>query len=181
MVNDVLREQVPDMAAFISRPAGGAQEEPKESPYRNDSYASATILPDAAPRLPQRVPGGLKGVGEDLDRHTREWRNTYRLLEQQRPMLEAAEAERDRLQEVLNRVVPRVNESARSLNTAMEMARKGDFSGDLAAQFTKNLAILDEMEAVAESLTANLLQMRSTWEQYARTVLRAQALREKVR
>jgi hypothetical protein len=181
MVNDVVREQVPDMTAFISRPASSVQDEVRETPFRSDSYASATTAQDAAPRLPHRVPGGLKGVGEDLERHSREWRNTYRLLEQQRPMLEAAETERDRLQEALTRVVPRVTEGARALNSAVDMARKGDFSGDLSAQFTKNLASLDELEAVAESLTANLLQMRSAWEQYARTVLRAQALREKVK
>jgi hypothetical protein len=181
MVNDTVREQVPDMTAFISRPADSMQEEPRDSSFRIDSYASATIAPEAAPRLPHRVPGGLKGVGEDLERHAREWRNTYRLMEQQRPILEATEAERDRLQEVLNRVVPRVNDSTRALSSAIDMARKGDFSGDLSAQFTKNLAALDDLEAVAESLTANLLQMRASWEQYARTVLRAQALREKVK
>ena len=133
---------------------------------------------DPSVRLPSRIAGGLKSVSDDLERHAREWRNTYRLLEQQRPQLEAIELERERLHEALSRLAPRVYDNGRALTGAMDSAKRGDFSGDLAGQFTRNQAALDELEGIAEALAANLLQMRSTWEQYARTVIRGQKLRE---
>ncbi|WP_245410018.1 hypothetical protein [Pararhizobium haloflavum] len=132
-------------------------------------------------RLPSRIPGGLKGVTDDLERHARDWRNTYRMLEHQRPLLEAAEIERDRLHDTLSRIVPRVHDANRGLVASMEMAKKGDFSGDLSGQFARSLTALDELEGIAEALTSNLLQMRATWEQYARTVIRAQKQRDELK
>lgn len=180
MVKAEITEDIPDMTALIGKSGAGTKDEVKSVTPVTETV-TAKILADNTARLPQRVPGGLKGMSEDLDRHAREWRNTYRLLEQQRPVLEATETERDRLQDALTRIVPRVQENARALNAAIDMARKGDFSGDLSAHFTKNLTVLDELEALSEALATNLLQMRSSWEQYARTVLRAQALRDKLK
>lgn len=148
------------------------------------SYAHAAPAEtgvDAHGRLPHRISGGFRGLGDELERHSRDWRNAYRLLEQQRPMLEAAEAERDRLQEALGRLVPTVKDATKALTAGIDAARKGDISGDLAGQFNKSLSALDDLEALSESLTANMLQLRSTWEQYARTVLVAQKLREELK
>ncbi|HEX2018803.1 MAG TPA: hypothetical protein VGO17_07675 [Aurantimonas sp.] len=132
-------------------------------------------------RLPRRISGGFHGLTSDLDQHSRNWRNSARLLEQLRPQMEAAEAERDRLQATLARIIPEINESQKGLSTMIETAKAGDISGDLGARFGRSLAKLDELESVAEALTANHLALRSVWEQYARAVLQAQRLREAIR
>ncbi len=132
-------------------------------------------------RLPRRISGGFQGLTSDLDQHSRNWRNSARLLEQLRPQMEAAEAERDRLQATLARIIPEINESQKGLSTMIETAKAGDISGDLGARFGRSLAKLDELESVAEALTANHLALRSVWEQYARAVLQAQRLREAIR
>jgi hypothetical protein len=135
-------------------------------------------ISEEAKRLPKRINGGFQGVAEDLGRHSREATNMLRVLEQQRVQLESAEAERDRLFESLRRILPEVEDTSRGLRSGIETAKSGDISGDLAAQFANNLRALDELEQTAVALTANFLWVRSAWEQYARSVLRAQRMRE---
>lgn len=130
--------------------------------------------------LPRHIAGGFKGVGHDLDRRARDWRNTVRLLEQQRPPLEAAEAERDRLYAAFDRIAPEVQESGSVFKTMLHATKEGDVSGDLAAQFTRSLNALDELESIAEALTTNMLGIRAAWEQYARTMIKAQKMREEL-
>ena len=138
-------------------------------------------IAETVSRLPRRIAGGFSGVGRDLDRRARDWRNTYRLMEQQRPHLEAAEAERDRLHEALDRAVSEVKDSSRIFKEAIERTKEGDVSSDLGPQFTRCLEGLDELESIAEALSVNMLNIRSTWEQYARTIIRAQKMRDELR
>lgn len=149
-----------------------------ERTARRVSAPAAGSAAEPPVRLPRPITGGFRGIGDDLDRHARDWRNMVRLLEQQRPQLETAEAERDRLYEAFGRIVPEVQESGRALKALIEAAKAGDASGDLMAQFTQNLNALDELESIAEALASNLLWVRSTWEQYARSILQAQKMRE---
>ncbi|MEF2074115.1 hypothetical protein [Consotaella aegiceratis] len=137
--------------------------------------------PTSSPRLPRQIPGGFGTLGDDLDRRARDWRNMVRVLEQQRPQLELAESEHERLYEALARVVPEVQETGRQLRTMIENATNGEMTGDLAGQFNKSLGALDKLESVAETLTSNLLFIRSTWEQYARSALQAQKMREELK
>lgn len=171
-------------------PANGSIRKAMDSPAvdARETIAAAYAPPstpeaslDLPSRMPHRIAGGFRGLGEELERHARDWRNAHRLLEQQRPILGAHESERDRLQEALSRLVPNVKDASKALAAGIDAAKKGDISGDLAGHFTRSLATLDELESLAEALTANMLQMRSTWEQYARTVVRAQKLREEIR
>lgn len=136
---------------------------------------------DVAERLPRRIPGGFGGIHLDLAARATDWKNMVRLLEQQRPDLEFAEAERDRLHHALTEVVPHVQDSGRALKSLLENTKNGDVSGDLSALFDENQKALDELEVLAQALTTNLIRVRSVWEQYARTVIRAQKMREELR
>lgn len=181
MTNNSVKDDIPDMAAFLRKgPQDDAAERRDVSTKAAPAPASQNTL-EPVSRPPQRVAGGFSSVGEDLDRRARDWRNTVRLLEQQRPQLESAEAERDRLYEALGRVVPKVQETSRALAATIQTTKAGDVSGDLAAQFSKNLAALEELESAAEALTDNLLGLRASWEQYARTVIRAQKMRDELK
>lgn len=135
----------------------------------------------AAPRLPRRIPGGFDGLTADLDRRARDWRAIVRLMEQQRPQLEMAQAERDRLGETLARVANEVQETGRNLATMLATIRSGDVSGDLAAQFSRNVDALERLEDVTECMIANFILLRSSWEQYARSVIQAQGLRDELK
>jgi hypothetical protein len=135
---------------------------------------------DVTTRLPREIEGGFLGVSADLDIHSKEWRSVVRLLRQQRLQVEAAEAEKDELHGALERCAPAAQESGRALKEILEITKGGDISGDLAAAFARNERTIEELEAVVEALSTNLLGLRTAWEQYARTIIRAQALREQV-
>lgn len=132
-------------------------------------------------RLPRSIAGGFRGLGDDLERRAREWRSAVRLLQQQGPQFEYCEAERERLYEQLGRVVGEVNESGRALRAGLNATKNGDASSNLAAGFTRNMAALDELESISEALSTNLAAVRSTWEQYARTAIRAQKMRDELK
>lgn len=155
----------------FSKPVAAARPAPRVSP----------VHADTAPRLPQRISGGFRGVVDDLDDRAREFRHMVQLLEQQRPQLELAERERDMLSSALGKIVPEVQETGRSLKATIERAKAGDTQGDLGAQFAKSQKALDELESVAEALATNLLWVRTTWEQYARTITKAQKMREELK
>ena len=129
-------------------------------------------------RPPRHIAGGFRQVGEDLERRSREWVTMVRLLDQHRHHLESAETERDRLTARLDEIAPQVLEQGRSLKAMLEASKSGDISGDLAAEFDRSMAGLNELERTATALSANFLWCRSAWEQYARSVIRAQQMRE---
>lgn len=137
--------------------------------------------PPEASRLPKHIAGGFRAVGDDLERRSREWTHMVRLLDQHRLHLESAESQRDELEERLKAILPEVEESGRALKAMMERSKSGDISGDLAAQFDRNLRALDELEKTVTALNVNFLWRRSAWEQYARSVIRAQQMREEYR
>ena len=143
-------------------------------------------LPQARPpaegsRLPKHIVGGFQGIGDDLERRSRESASMVRLLEQHRLFLESAERERDLLNERLGAIVPEVQESGRALKAMLDASRSGDISGDLAALFDRSMRALDELEKTGTALSVNFLLCRSAWEQYARSVIRAQQMRDEHR
>lgn len=149
-------------------------------------HAAPTMAPAREPvrepvRLPRRIAGGFSGLTDDLDRRARDWRAIVRLMEQQRPQLEMAESERERLAEALGRAVGEVQESGKTLKAMLDTTRAGDVSGDLAAQFSRQVGALEQLEDVTENLIANFILLRSTWEQYARSVIQAQGLRDELK
>lgn len=133
---------------------------------------------DVTTGLPREIIGGFHGLSADLDQQSKEFRAAVRLLRQQRLQVEAAEADRDRLYEALEQRAPAARESGRDLQALLATTKQGDITSDLTAAFARNEQALEELESVVEALATNLLGLRSSWEQYARTVIRAQSLRE---
>lgn len=154
----------------------------KEAPAPDEQPKGPSgAKPQPEPRLPKQIVGGFRAVGEDLERRSREWTNMVRLLEQHRLHLESAEGERDLLYDRLTEIVPDVQESGRSLKSMLETSKSGEVAGELATHFDKNMRALDELEKVATALNVNFLWCRSAWEQYARSAIRAQQMREEYR
>ncbi|KAB0676666.1 hypothetical protein [Aureimonas leprariae] len=156
-----------------------------DSPRKSSAFlpamAHSDMPVDAATRLPRKIAGGFKGLGDDLQKRVEDWRMIVRLLEQQKAILEMAESERDRMMQDFARISPDVQETSRQLASAISNARDGDLSADLAQRFSRSLFALNELENLAVGLGVNLLSIRSAWEQYARTAVRANKMREELR
>ncbi|MEF2551321.1 hypothetical protein VQ042_08075 [Aurantimonas sp. A2-1-M11] len=173
----------PDLEINIDDILEESSEEKKGDPLRPGASpvpGSRGARTDMATDQTWRIDGGLDGIGEDLENRVRSWRNMVLLLKQHRPQLETAAAEREKLIKALERLVPEVVEVDSTLRAALAKTQSGDLSDDLAGHFSKNLRALEELEEVAEALTGNLVWMRSVWEQYARTIVQAQTMREQM-
>lgn len=146
------------------------------------SKALQSGLPQGpASRLPRRIPGGFRAIEEEMERRGREWTQTMRLIEQNRMQLEAAERERDALQEKLRTLTTEVQEAGRSLKSTLDASKSGDVSGNLTAQFESSMHSLEALEKTSAALNANFMWVRSAWEQYARAVAQGQKMREMIR
>ncbi|WP_349370047.1 hypothetical protein [Salinarimonas sp.] len=178
-MSEIVRSEV---AREVAKSANGAAHPNGHEPAPHNGHAAPTMAASREPvRLPRRIAGGFRGLTDDLDRRARDWRAVVRLMEQQRPQLEMAETERERLAEMLARAVSEVQESGKNLKAMLDNTRSGDVSGDLAAQFARQVGALEQLEDVTESLIANFIMLRSTWEQYARSVIQAQGLRDELK
>lgn len=145
------------------------------------SAPSSDRLNPASTTIPRHIAGGFAAVADELDRRSRDWTMMVRLLDQQRLHLQTSETERDRLHIELEGMLPNMREAARALQSAIDATKSGDISANLSSLFAENLRSLDALENVARALTANLLWTRSSWEQYARSVIGAQKMREEIK
>lgn len=142
--------------------------------------AGANDAADLA-RLPKRISGGLKALEEDIERKAEEFHSVTRTLHQQRLSLEIIEHERNALYEKLGRSLPELQETSRALKASLDAAKQGDVSPDVCTLFQKNARVLEELEELASSLNGNLAWLKTTWNQYARTIVKAQRHREETR
>ena len=127
------------------------------------------------------IEGGFAAVREDLERRSREGTSMVRLLDQYRQQLETAERERDNAYAELARIVVTVQDTARDFRTATERCKAGDRGADLAGLCARNGAALEDLERIAGTLNSHFLTCRVAWEQYARTIVNAQRLRDELR
>lgn len=145
------------------------------------SKALKSEFPDEPVRFPRRIAGGFLELEGEMGRRGREWTRAVRLLEQHRMQVESAESERDALHESLNGLMPEVQDSGDALSSMLEKSKSGDVPGNLTAQFDKSMRALEELEETAAALNANFLWVRSAWEQYARSLIQVQKMRDAVR
>jgi hypothetical protein len=126
------------------------------------------------------IEGGFAVVREDLERRTREGHTMVRLLDQYRQQLETAERERDASYAELARIVATVQDTARDFKIATERCKAGERGVDLAGLSARNGAALEDLERIAGVLNSHFLSCRVAWEQYARTIVNAQRLRNEI-
>lgn len=183
-MSEIVRSEVAKAngaANGAAHPNAAAHANGHDAAHQNGQAAPTMAMVREPMRLPRRIAGGFSGLTDDLDRRARDWRAIVRLMEQQRPQLEMAESERERLAQALTRAVGEVQESGKTLKAMLDTTRAGDVSGDLAAQFSRQVGALEQLEDVTENLIANFILLRSTWEQYARSVIQAQGQRDELK
>jgi hypothetical protein len=139
--------------------------------------------PERRPSLPpapaQASPSqqGLVAARFELEGRGREAAKMVRLVDRHRQQFDAAEQDLEAMHERLRGLMPVVQGAATALKTATRACQQGDEVHDLADLFQRNSAVLDELEAVAGNLNAQLLWVRSSWDQYAKVILASQRLR----
>lgn len=131
---------------------------------------------EAQPEAPS-VPSNFSGVGQDVERRSRETASMVRMLEQHRRQLAKAERDHAQAAEMLSRIMPVIDETNRSLKVGLEQFKPGDETGHLQTLFTLNARAFEELEKVSEDLNASAAWHRSCWEQYVSSVERAQEMR----
>ncbi len=174
---DLAKDSVPKEPAQKERPS-----DHNVAPLRRNDESGAgrkgALFTGPEANDPGHSPAtGFVAIGEDLERRSREWNKMVRLLQHQRELLDAAEADRDATYAELERIMPLVQDTARDLETAMDACRAGDGLADLSALFVTNGEALDQLERVSVALTDHFLRVRSAWDQYGRSIAIAQRLR----
>ncbi|HEY0353894.1 MAG TPA: hypothetical protein VGC68_09695 [Enterovirga sp.] len=112
-----------------------------------------------------------------LEQRSREWTTMVRQLEQHRHHLSALEAEQSATYEQLERIVPVVQGTYRTLKSSIEARKSGEAASEIDEVAAVNARALEELEKLAGTLSTQAVWFRSAWEQYARTVESAQRLR----
>jgi|1185.fasta_scaffold368034_1 hypothetical protein len=112
-----------------------------------------------------------------LEQRSREWTTMVRQLEQHRHHLSALEAEQSATYEQLERIVPVVQGTYRTLKNSIEARKSGEAASEIDEVAAVNARALEELEKLAGTLSTQAVWFRSAWEQYARTVESAQRLR----
>jgi len=114
---------------------------------------------------------------DDLERRSRQWVTTVRVLELQHQHLTAAELERDAAYAQLSQVIPVVEEMAGALKAAMDAYKAGKPTRDLDVLFERNEEAINDLEKAALAVSTHFLACRSAWDQYLQSVESAKRLR----
>jgi hypothetical protein len=152
-----------------------------ETAKPNRSPAALADSITESPRLPTRIPNGFRGLVDDIERRQRELSLMARLMDQMRLEFETADRERQALHGRIAQTVALVQETERGVTGAVEKVLSGDLGSDVSTHMMKHGRALDELEKLAQALNTNLLWWRSSWEQYARSAINAQRLKDELR
>lgn len=116
-------------------------------------------------------------IGHLLEQRSREWAAMVRELGRRRQHLAFAQAEQDLACEQLGRIVPVVQDTYRSLKSAIEARQSGIEGGPIEEITTMHVRALDELEKLAGTLNAQASWYRMAWEQYLQVAESARRLR----
>jgi hypothetical protein len=159
---------------------------PRPAPVSGNLGPSSTPAATAkeAPAEPQggqasKAPGvpSFFDLRHVLEQRSREWTTMVRQLEQHRQHLSALEQEQSATYEQLERIVPVVQGTYRTLKASIEAKKSGEPAAEIDEVAAVNARALEELEKLAGALSTQAVWFRSAWEQYARTVDNAQRLR----
>jgi hypothetical protein len=151
-------------------PAGGPAPIARDNPAEAQSGEALS-----APKAPGTA--SFFDLRHVLEQRSREWTTMVRQLEQHRQHLSALEAEQSATYEQLERIVPVVQGTYRTLKASIEAKKSGEAAAEIDEVAAVNARALEELEKLAGTLSTQAVWFRSAWEQYARTVENAQRLR----
>jgi exonuclease VII small subunit len=119
---------------------------------------------------------GQNSVVELLERHNREWKKAFDLLERNRANLIEAEEQVSTLHIQLEVLVPIVQQSEQDLQSAMVRPGAFEFSPAMMALFDGSSTAIEQLEALVRALAEHLARRRTAWEQYCQTIEQTRGL-----
>jgi hypothetical protein len=153
---------------------GGSAPAGSPAPMANQANAQS-----GETRIAPKAPGTASffDLRHVLEQRSREWTTMVRQLEQHRQHLSGLEAEQTATYEQLERIVPVVQGTFRTLKASIEAKKSGEAAAEIDEVAAVNARALEELEKLAGTLSTQAVWFRSAWEQYARTIESAQRLR----
>jgi hypothetical protein len=119
----------------------------------------------------------LSAIRDNLDRRTREWRGSAKVVEQSlRQLVAAEEARASALQELAD-VEADVARTGRRLTEALASFDETDETKDIDPLFAQSQAALDDLDRVANDLSIAQHWCRSAWKYYAEALEHEQQMR----
>lgn len=122
----------------------------------------------------------LSAIRDNLDRRTREWRGSAKVVEQSLRQLVAAEQARAAALEELAEIEDAVSRTGQALTEALSSFDETDESKNIDPLFSRSDAALDELDRVTNDLSIAQHWCRSAWKTYSEALEREQLLRQHI-
>ncbi|BCJ91497.1 hypothetical protein IZ6_22320 [Terrihabitans soli] len=172
-----LAEVQPDHFANYPAPASyDAQTETQVPLYEILHRASAEAAIAAKPSLRM----ALSEIRDDLERRTREWRTSAKVVEQTLQQLAIAEGKRSEAFDALLRIEADVAQSGQQLTMALSSFDETGESKNIAPRFAQSEQALLDLDKVTSNLLAAQNCCRFAWNAYADALAAEERLRQDV-
>ena len=119
----------------------------------------------------------LSAIRDNLDRRTREWRGSAKVVEQSLRQLVAAEQARAAALTELADIQSEVARTAEALSQALASFDETDETKNIDPLFAQSQAALDDLDRVATELSISQHWCRSAWKYYSESLENEQAMR----
>jgi hypothetical protein len=137
---------------------------------------TASNVQDAVPvQKPLRM--ALSAIRDNLDRRTREWRGSAKVVEQCLRALVAAEQARAAALTELAEIEADVARTGQALTKALASFDEMDENKNIDPLFAQSEASLDDLDRVTNELSIAQHWCRAAWKAYAEALAREQSLR----
>ena len=119
----------------------------------------------------------LSAIRNNLDRRTREWRGSAKVVEQSLRQLVAAEQARTMALQELADIEAEVAHTGRRLTEALASFDETDETKDIDPLFAQSESALDELDRITGDLSIAQHWCRAAWKQYAEALAKEQEMR----
>jgi len=139
------------------------------------SVLQHAVNDEASSNKPLRM--ALSAIRDNLDRRTREWRGSAKVVEQSLRQLVAAEQARSTALQQLADIEAEVAHTGHRLTEALASFDETDEAKDIDPLFVQSEAALDDLDRVASDLSIAQHWCRSAWKHYAEALSKEQEMR----
>ena len=146
----------------------------RRTPLQGVLTSAAEQDPVAAPK-PLRM--ALSAIRDNLDRRTREWRGSAKIVEQCLRALVAAEQSRAAALTELAEIEADVARTGQALTKALASFDETDENKNIDPLFAQSEAALDDLDRVTNELSVAQHWCRAAWKAYAEALAKEQSLR----
>lgn len=136
---------------------------------------TSTVQSSVSAQKPLRM--ALSAIRDNLDRRTREWRGSAKVVEQCLRALVAAEQARATALSELAEIEADVARSGQALTKALASFDEIDESKNIDPLFAQSDAALDDLDRVTNELSIAQHWCRAAWKAYAEALAKEQSLR----